>query len=135
MGDPSAGGNGRRRVLVVEDIADAADSLREALELAGHYVAIAYDGREAIAKAREFRPEIVLCDIGLPGMDGYEVARIFRADQLLRRTFLVALTGYSRPEDVQRAKEAGFERHLAKPASLEKLAAVLEEVPVSGAFL
>jgi two-component system CheB/CheR fusion protein len=111
----------RRRVLVIEDNLDAADSLRDVLELEDHEVAVAHDGREGIVKARQFRPEVVLCDIGLPGMDGYEVARAFRADDALKRVFLVALSGYALPEDQRRAAEAGFDRHVAKPPSIEKL--------------
>jgi two-component system CheB/CheR fusion protein len=114
-----------RRVLVIEDNVDAADSLRDVLQIQGHEVAVAYGGPAGIALAREFRPEVVLCDIGLPGMDGYEVARAFRADGALRGAQLVALSGYALAEDQQRASEAGFDQHLTKPASFEKLAAVL----------
>jgi two-component system CheB/CheR fusion protein len=115
-------------VLIIEDNIDAADSLREVLEFGEHEIAVAYNGPEGIAKAREFRPEVVLCDIGLPGMDGFEVARAFRADEGLKGTYLVALSGYALPEDLQRAEEAGFDRHLAKPPSLEKI----EEALASG---
>jgi PAS domain S-box-containing protein len=115
----------RRRVLVIEDNVDAADSLRDVLRLQGHEVAVAYGGLSGIATAREFHPEIVLCDIGLPGMDGYEVARAFRADEALRGAHLVALSGYALADDLRRAAEAGFDEHLTKPASFEKLAAVL----------
>ncbi len=114
-----------RRVLVIEDNIDAADSLRDVLQVQGHEVAVAYDGGSGIALAREFRPEVVLCDIGLPGMDGYEVARAFRADEALRSAQLVALSGYALAEDQQRASEAGFDQHLTKPPSFERLAAVL----------
>jgi PAS domain S-box-containing protein len=116
-----------RRVLIIEDNIDAAGSLKEALELDGHEVEVAYDGPEGLTKARAFQPEVVLCDIGLPGMDGYEVARAFRADDALAGAFLVALTGYALPEDLQRAEDAGFERHLAKPPTFEKLSELLEE--------
>jgi len=81
--------------------------------------------------ARQFRPEVVLCDIGLPGMNGYGVARALRADEVLKGIFLVALSGYALPEDVARSQAAGFDRHLAKPASLEKLEEVLESRSVS----
>ncbi len=118
-----------RRVLIIEDNLDAADSLREVLEFGEHEVAVAYNGPEGIAKAREFRPEAVLCDIGLPGMDGFAVAQAFRADETLKGVFLLALSGYALPEDVQRAQEAGFDRHLAKPPSLEKLEELLAEAP------
>jgi two-component system CheB/CheR fusion protein len=119
----------RRRVLVIEDNIDAADSLREVLEFGDHDVAVAYNGPEGLSKAREFQPEVVLCDIGLPGMDGFEVARAFRKDDALKGAFLVALSGYAQPDDVQRAQEAGFEQHLAKPPSLEKLEALLGSHP------
>jgi len=116
---PAAGGP--LRVLVIEDNVDAAESLREALELGEHTVEVAFSGADGIAKARAFRPDVVLCDIGLPGMDGYEVARTMRADPALRATRLVALTGYAGPEDVVRSREAGFDVHLAKPPTLEKI--------------
>ncbi len=114
-----------RRVLVIEDNVDAANSLREALELGEHTVGVAYDGPEGLEKARELQPEVVLCDIGLPGMDGYEVARAFRADAKLCSVRLVALTGYALPEDLAKAKEAGFDEHLAKPPSIEALEEVM----------
>jgi PAS domain S-box-containing protein len=114
-----------RRVLVIEDNVDAADSLRDVLEIQGHEVAVAYDGPAGVVLARDFRPEVVLCDIGLPGMDGYAVARALRGDDALRGTRLVALSGYALAEDLQRARDAGFERHLTKPPSFEKLAAAL----------
>jgi two-component system CheB/CheR fusion protein len=116
---PASGG--RRRVLIIEDNIDAADSLREALELNEYEVEVAYTGPSGITKSRVYKPEVVLCDIGLPGMDGFEVARSFRADVALKDTRLVALSGYTLPEDLQRAREAGFDQHLAKPPSMEKL--------------
>jgi PAS domain S-box-containing protein len=121
---PSAPRPGRR-VLIIEDNVDAADSLRDVLEFGAHEVAVAYSGSEGLAKAREFRPEVVLCDIGLPGMDGFEVARSFRADDSFRETLLVALTGYALQEDLQRASDAGFGGHLAKPPNIEKLQELL----------
>jgi len=111
----------RYRVLVIEDNLDAADSLKELLELWGHEVKVAYDGPAGIALAREFRPELVLCDIGLPGMSGNAVARAFRADAALETAYLVALSGYALPDDIQRATESGFRRHLAKPPSIQAL--------------
>jgi two-component system CheB/CheR fusion protein len=123
----------RRRVLIIEDNVDAADSLREVLELSGHEVAVAYNGPDGLAKAREWRPEVLLCDIGLPGMDGYEVARAFRADEALRKTFLVALSGYALPEDLQRASDAGFEQHIAKPPAIDVLETLLSGGPQSRA--
>jgi PAS domain S-box-containing protein len=122
-GAPAPGG--RRRVLIIDDNVDAADMLREALELSRHEVEVAYNGPTGIAKAREYRPEVVLCDIGLPGMDGYQVARTFKADEGLCSVFLVALTGYALTEDLAQAQEAGFDRHLAKPPSLEQIEELL----------
>ncbi len=119
----------RRRVLVIEDNADAAESLQEALQLADYEVAVAHDGREGIEKARKFKPDVLLCDIGLPEMDGYEVARAFRADAALNGVFLVALTGYAGAEDQQRAAQAGFDRHLAKPSRMEQLEELLAQAP------
>jgi two-component system CheB/CheR fusion protein len=120
--------NSRRRVLIIEDNIDAADSLRDVLAFGDHEVEVAYNGPQGIAKAQEFLPEVVLCDIGLPGMDGYEVARAFRADEALKGTFLAALSGYALPEDLQRASEAGFDRYIPKPPSIEQIAQVLEAV-------
>jgi two-component system CheB/CheR fusion protein len=117
-----------RRVLIIEDQADAAQSLREALELCGHEVQVTDNGPAGLSRAREFRPEVVLCDIGLPGMDGYQVARVFRADESLKDMFLVALSGYALPEDLQRAAEAGFDRHLAKPPRLDQLEELLSSL-------
>jgi signal transduction histidine kinase/ActR/RegA family two-component response regulator/HAMP domain-containing protein len=121
-----------RRVLVIEDNADAADSLREALQLDGHQVEVAYSGTQGLAKARAWRPSVVLCDVGLPDISGYEVARGFRRDPSLQSVFLVALTGYALPDDVKRASEAGFDDHLGKPASIERLESLLSRVPPVG---
>jgi two-component system CheB/CheR fusion protein len=115
----------RRRVLVVEDNVDGAETLRELLAMSGHEIEIAHDGRTALEKARAFHPDVALCDVGLPGMDGYAVARAFRADPALASTLLVALTGYGLPDDQRRAAEAGFDAHLAKPATPAQLERVL----------
>jgi two-component system CheB/CheR fusion protein len=117
---------GRLRILVVDDNADAGESLGELLELEGHAVRIARDGPAGVEAARAFRPHVVLCDIGLPGaLDGYGVARALRADPALRGAYLVALTGYAGAEHRRRAAEAGFDRHLAKPPSLEAIAEIV----------
>lgn len=118
-----------RRVLIIDDNVDVAETLRELLELNNHEVTAAYDGPEGIAKAREFRPELVLCDIGLPNMNGYDIARAFRQDDALNDIFLVALTGYAMPEDLQQAANAGFNRHLAKPVDLPELERMLAQLP------
>lgn len=114
-----------RRVLVVDDNRDAADTLQDILLLGGHRVAVAYDGLAGVEKAKQFNPDVVICDIGLPGMDGYQVAKAFRADATLRSTFLVALSGYAQPEDLLCAHAAGFDVHLAKPASVERIDEIL----------
>ena len=113
------------RVLLIEDNQDAADTLREALELSGLQVQVAGSGAAALDRARREPPDVVLCDIGLPGMSGYEVARAFRGDSALASVHLVALTGYAGPDEQRLAAEAGFERHLAKPVNLVALGAVL----------
>jgi len=114
-----------RRVLVIEDNPDAAETLRDVLEIGRHHAEVAHNGREGIEKARAFRPEIILCDVGLPDMDGYAVAGAIRSDPTLAGTVLVALTGYALPEDRRRAVEAGFDRHLSKPASAREIEEVL----------
>jgi two-component system CheB/CheR fusion protein len=124
---------GRRSVLIIEDNIDAADSLREALQFGGHEVEVAYTGTAGIAKAHQHKPEVVFCDIGLPGMDGFDVARAFRAAGALKGVYLVALTGYALPEDLQRALEAGFDQHLAKPPELDRLEQILAGVPSADA--
>lgn len=119
--------NNHYRVLVIDDNQDISEILCELLKSIGYIVEIAYDGYTGIAKAREFQPEILLCDIGLPGLNGYDVARAFRADERLKGIFLVALSGYALPEDLQKAYEAGFDRHLAKPVELSILEQTLSE--------
>jgi two-component system CheB/CheR fusion protein len=120
---------GGRRVLLIEDNADTCESLSIALGLIGHRVRTACDGRTGIAAAHEHRPDVVLCDIGLPDIDGYEVARTLRGDEALRSTRLIALSGYARPEDKKRSKEAGFDAHVSKPPELDELAEMLAKAP------
>jgi signal transduction histidine kinase/ActR/RegA family two-component response regulator/HAMP domain-containing protein len=115
------------RILIIEDNLYVAQSLREAIELEGHAVEAAYSGPEGLEKARLFVPHVVICDIGLPSMDGYEIARRFRADPALSKVFLIALTGYAAPEDRRKATEAGFDEHLAKPLDIERFNRLLEE--------
>jgi CheY-like chemotaxis protein len=115
MPERAPGAGRRRRVLVVEDNRDAAASLCVLLELMGHDVRVAYTGPEGVATAAEWTPEIIISDIGLPGFDGFEVARRLRR-QLGTKPLLVALTGYGRDEDRRHSREAGFDHHLIKPA-------------------
>jgi PAS domain S-box-containing protein len=123
-GPPADGGEGRL-VLVVEDNVDAGQSLADLLEMEGHRVVLTRDGRSGIAMARSIRPDVVLCDLGLPDVDGFEVARTLRRDEALRATRLVALSGYARVEDRRGARDAGFDVHLPKPPPLDALRAVL----------
>jgi CheY-like chemotaxis protein len=111
----------QRCILVVDDNRDSADSLRLLLGLKGHVVRTAYDGQSALEEARALGPDLVLLDIGLPGLDGYEVARRIRAEASLPSPTLVAMTGWGRVEDTQRAREAGFDLHLTKPIDIEAL--------------
>ncbi|HYX26215.1 MAG TPA: ATP-binding protein, partial [Thermoanaerobaculia bacterium] len=119
---PGEEGVAPRRCLVIEDHTDAAESLALLLELAGHEVAVAFDAASGLEKARSFGPDVVLCDIGLPGaMDGYGVARALRTAAETRSAYLIALTGYGQEDDRRRALEAGFDAHLTKPADLDAL--------------
>jgi CheY-like chemotaxis protein len=115
----------RRRVLIVDDNADAARSLAMLMEIGGHEARVCYDGQTALEEADKFLPEVVLLDIGLPGLDGLEVARRLRAMELSPRPLLVALTGYGQADDVRRSHEAGFDHHLVKPADPQTLTGLL----------
>lgn len=112
---------GATRVLLIEDNVDAARTLREALELEGYEVHVAHTGWEGVRCADAFRPHIVLCDIGLPGLDGYQVARELRRNPATASAMLIALTGYASARDKERAHAAGFDMHFAKPLRLSML--------------
>ncbi len=117
----------KRRILVIDDIPDVAEILCSLLLYLGHEVTTAANGVKGISKAKEFKPDVILCDIGLPGMNGYEVARNIRRDYKMKDIILIALSGYAQPEDLERSKEAGFNCHLAKPVDLDKLEQILAE--------
>ncbi len=120
------------RILVVDDNRDAADSLAVMLRMTGHKTETAYDGLEAVQAAATFRPQVVLLDIGLPKMSGYEAARHIRAQPCGKDMALIALTGWGQEEDKRRAFEAGFDHHLTKPVAadvLEKLLALMNSLP------
>jgi signal transduction histidine kinase/ActR/RegA family two-component response regulator len=110
---------GRRRVLVVEDKDDARDSLRSVLELAGHEVRCCADGAAALELVASWRPDVALVDIGLPGIDGYEVARRLRRSTAGRDIYLVAVTGYGQPDDRRQALHSGFDEHVVKPVNAD----------------
>jgi len=125
--------NGRSvRVLVVDDNVDAVLSLALVLETMGHVVRTAYDGPAALEEADAFQPQIILLDIGLPVMDGYEVARQLRQEGRSQEVFLVALTGYGQEEDRQRSRDAGFDMHLVKPVDPEALQELLSGRKAAG---
>jgi len=116
-----------RRVLVVDDNEDAAESMAMLLSVLGHEVRVQRDGPAALAAAAEFLPQAVFCDVGMPGMDGYEVATRLRQDPRLTATLLVALTGWGSQDDKKRSCAAGFDAHLTKPASLDAIIALMAE--------
>jgi CheY-like chemotaxis protein len=120
-GVPGVKGEAGMRVLVVEDNRDAADSLRLLLALYGHEVAVAHSGHDGVRAAERCRPDVVLCDIGLPGLDGYAVARRLRGNPATVQARLIAVTAYGQDEDRRRSHEAGFERHLVKPVDPDDL--------------
>jgi PAS domain S-box-containing protein len=122
-------GTPRRRVLVVDDSADTADSLALLLRMEGHEVRVAYEGTAALDTAQTFCPEVVLSDIGLPGMTGYELAPRLRQLPGMADILLVALTGYAQEEDRRRAEAAGFDAYLVKPADLDTVRALLANIP------
>jgi signal transduction histidine kinase/DNA-binding response OmpR family regulator len=123
-GKPQAPRVGSMHILIVEDDEDSREMLRVSLAMAGHRVAVAETGREAVRRVAELRPDVMIVDLGLPDIDGYEVARLVRA-ALGEKILLVAVTGYGRAEDVARATSAGYDAHLLKPATVESLASIL----------
>lgn len=114
------------RILIVDDNMDSAESLALLMRMAGHEVRTAYEGVSALAEARAFLPDVVVLDIGLPRMDGYQVARLLRQEPGGDRLMLLALTGYGQEEDRRRSREAGFDHHLVKPIDLERFQELLE---------
>lgn len=124
---------GRAHLLIIEDNADAARMLADLLETEGYTVDVAVDGATGLARARELAPEVILCDIGLPDMDGYDLARALRREPALSHSRLIALSGYAQSEDRERSEAAGFDAHLAKPADLAELERLIEDGRRSGA--
>lgn len=116
-----------RRVLLIDDNIDAAESLAQLLALSGHDARIAADGLRGIALAEDFQPEVVFCDLGLPGMSGYEVAKALRSKPYGRDIVLAALTGYGQPGDRERTAQAGFDAHLVKPVDPSVIESFLDD--------
>jgi CheY-like chemotaxis protein len=114
------------RVLVVDDSADTVETLAMLLKVWGHAVQVAYDGPTAVQLARAQTPELVILDIGLPGMSGRDVARCLREELGLNESVLIAATGYGQDEDLRLSREAGFDHHLVKPVNPATLYAILE---------
>ncbi len=112
-----------KKVLIIEDNNDVAESLRSLLESEGHTVFLAPDGRKGLSMAKNTNPDILICDIGLPDMNGYQIAEEFCKSEALKKVYLISLTGYAQPEDIRRAREAGFQSQLAKPVDLDTLRA------------
>lgn len=117
-----------KRLMVIDDNKDAAESMSMLLELWGHEVMCAYDGQSALEAATTFQPDAVFLDIGLPGMDGYEIAERMRELPSVAKTVLVAITGYGQDEDRRRSREAGIDHHLIKPVAPETLHQLLESL-------
>jgi CheY-like chemotaxis protein len=124
-GGPPEGGRAASRVLVVDDSHDVLESTATLLELRGYQVQTADNGADALVVAEQFHPELVLLDIGMPGLDGYTVARSMRSKQDLQGVWLVAVSGYGTDSDRKRALEAGFDHHLTKPLDVTVLEALL----------
>ncbi len=123
------------RVLIVDDDANSSESMAMLLELSGHAVRTATDGPGALAVAEEFAPQAVILDVGLPVMDGYEVARRLRASEACRRSLIIALTGYGGDADRAAALAAGFDDHLLKPVDPGAIASRLERARVLDASM
>ncbi len=130
VGDEGRKSAATRRILIVDDNRDSADSLAKLLKIMGNEVSTAYDGVQAVEAAEALRPDVVLLDLGMPGMDGFEVCRRIRGQSWGQGMFLVALTGWGQDEDHRRTEEAGFDRHLVKPVDHAALADLLASRPL-----
>lgn len=125
MGDANPAATGGRRILVVDDNEDAAESLAALLRIFGHQVEVAFDGEQALVRAPAWQPQVVLLDVGMPRMDGHEVARRMRAEPWGAAMKIVALSGFGDGADRDRSREAGCDDHLVKPVSPTDLERVI----------
>jgi CheY-like chemotaxis protein len=122
----------RRSVLVVDDNRDAADTLAILLDMDGYDTSVAHSGKDALEHVHRQRPDAVILDIGMPDLNGYEVARRIRAEPEGRGVFLLAITGWGHPDDVARAKAAGFDEHLTKPVDADNVVRLLGKYLADG---
>jgi two-component system CheB/CheR fusion protein len=120
--------NTLKRLLVIDDNKDAAESMSMLLEMWGHEVAYAYDGPSALQTAQQWHPEAVILDIGLPGMDGYQVAERLRALPRGKQAVLIAITGYGQEDDRRRSRRAGIDHHLVKPVAPDMLRRLIDSL-------
>jgi CheY-like chemotaxis protein len=127
-GTPTSEPAAVRRILVVDDSVDSAEALAKLLRILGHDVQTSYEGLTALEAAQLKVPDVMMLDIGMPRMDGFEVARRIRTDSALKDVFLVAMTGYGQEEDRRRSQESGFDAHLVKPVLVDDLKAVLDNL-------
>ena len=116
------------RILIIDDNKDLAEIMCTLIGFLGNKTSSALNGTDGISKAKEFHPDVIICDIGLPDMSGYEVAKKIRNDDEIKGVYLIALSGYAGHEDIERSRQAGFDRHIAKPVDIETLKIVLNEV-------
>jgi CheY-like chemotaxis protein len=114
------------RILIADDNRDAADTMGMLLELDGHEVIVAHSGNQALELGRQRRPDVVILDIGMPDVNGYEVARTARSEDWGRSAYLIALTGWGQADDKERARMAGFDRHLTKPVDPDLVEEILQ---------
>ena len=115
-----------QRILVVDDNRDSAETLSMLLELMGNEISVAYDGEQAVAMAKEIKPDVVLLDVGLPKLNGYDVARMIRQESWGSKPMLVAITGWGQTEDKELSREAGFDHHLVKPVDHDYLLTLIQ---------
>jgi CheY-like chemotaxis protein len=127
MSQASVRPGARRTVLVADDNRDAADTLALLLDMDGYETVVAYGGPQALDSIRQKRPDAAILDIGMPDLDGYEVARRIREEESGRSLFLLAITGWGHPDDVARAKAAGFNEHLTKPVDADNVVRLLAQ--------